>query len=65
MSKTPIFLEEMEKGKEKDKTSLNSTTEEEISFFSEIWISMLMCNGMLRARKTANCPEYDDDTRES
>lgn len=36
MPKNHIFLEEMEKRKEKDKTSLNSTTEEEISFFSEI-----------------------------
>jgi len=55
----------MEKGKEKDEPFLNSTMEVEISFFFEIWISMLMCNGMLRARKMANCSEYDDDTRKS
>lgn len=61
-----IFLEEMEKKKDKDETFLNSAAVVEINFFSEIQISMLiMCNGMLRARKMANCSEYDDDTRKS
>ena len=60
-NKTPnIFLDEMEEGKEKDETFLNSAMEVETSLFSELWISMLMCNGMLRARKMANCSENDD-----
>lgn len=62
----PIFLEEMEKGKEKDETFLNSTMEVEITLFSEIWISMLiMCNYVLKARKMANRSEYDDYIRKS
>lgn len=61
-----IFLEEMEKGKEKGESFLNSTMEVEMCFFSEIWIyTLTMCNGMLRARKMANYSEYDDDTRKS
>lgn len=35
-----------------------------MSIFSEILISMLIiCNGMLRARKMAKCSEYDGDNR--